>query len=544
MYLNPIETDEYRELVSHFNKIKEFDIKYFLGERIEKDCQKELFLESDGMIFDYSKNRLNSETIKLLINFAEKMGIESEIHRMFSGEKINETENRAVLHTALRETGKKPYDFEGKAILPLIKQERQKMKYISEKIRLGQWKGFNGKVVDTIVNIGIGGSDLGPKMATEALKAYSNRDIVIHYVSNVDGSDISETLSKCNPEKTLFIIASKTFNTQETMTNAFFARDWIENFFNSKKSVSMHFLALSTNVNAVKDFGVDEKNILKFWDWVGGRFSLTSVIGLSTMIAIGYENFFQMLKGFNKMDNHFRETPLKENIPVIMGLIGFWYNNLFNFEAHAILPYCQYLHRFPAYLQQGDMESNGKSIDRNGNKVIYNTGPIIWGEPGTNGQHAFFQLIHQGTKIIPCDFIGYINPTNSTDDHHDKLMANFFAQTEALAFGKSNTELKNENIKEDLIPFKTFEGNRPTNTFLFNKLTPYSLGQLISMYEHKIFTQGILWNIYSFDQWGVELGKVLAKKILPELNTDYSKDLQHDASTNNLINYYKKNKIK
>jgi len=462
---------------------------------------------------------------------------------MFKGNKINKTEKRSVLHTALRETENKKYLVDGIAILPLIEQERNKMKDISNKIRTNKWQGYGGKTINTIVNIGIGGSDLGPLMATEALKAYSDRNLSIHYVSNVDGSDIMEVLAKCNPETTLFIIASKTFTTQETMTNANFAREWLVNHFKSRKSVSNHFLALSTNIEAVIKFGIDKENILEFWDWVGGRYSLTSVIGLSTMISIGYDKFYEMLRGFNSMDNHFRHKPINENIPVLMGLLGFWYNNLFEFDTHAVLPYCQYLHRFPAYLQQGDMESNGKSIDRNGNKVNYSTGPIIWGEPGTNGQHAFYQLIHQGTKIIPSDFIGYINPTNSTDDHHEKLMANFFAQTEALAFGKSIDELKQENIERELIPFKVFEGNRPTNTILFNKLTPYTFGQLISMYEHKIFTQGILWNIYSFDQWGVELGKVLAKKILPELKPNFSEKLQHDESTNKLINYYKKNRV-
>ena len=542
MYKNPIEAKEYQALVDHFNSIKDLDIVDLLTKRQNENDQYDCTVESDGILFDFSKNRNDSKTIELLVKFADSMGLRSEIENMFSGEKINKTENRAVLHTALRETGDKLYTVDNISIIPLIKNEQKKMKFISEKIRAGEWKSFNGKKINAIVNIGIGGSDLGPLMATEALKVYSKRDIIVRYVSNVDGSDIKEVLSECNPENTLFIIASKTFTTQETMTNANYAREWVIDHFNSDKSVSSHFLALSTNVEAVKEFGIDENNILKFWDWVGGRYSLTSVIGLSTMISIGYDNFYDMLKGFNSMDEHFRTEPFEKNIPVLMALLGFWYNNLYEFDSHAVLPYCQYLHRFPAYLQQGDMESNGKSIDRNGNKVKYSTGPIIWGEPGTNGQHAFYQLIHQGTKIIPCDFIGFVNPVNSTDDHHEKLMANFFAQTEALAFGKGKDKLIEEGVKKSLIPFKVFEGNRPTNTILFNKLTPYSFGQLVAMYEHKIFTQGILWNIYSFDQWGVELGKVLAKKILPELKPDFSDDLQHDDSTNKLIKYYKKNR--
>jgi glucose-6-phosphate isomerase len=381
-------------------------------------------------------------------------------------------------------------------------------------------------------------------MVCEALKFYSHRELNFFFISNIDGSDIKEALKECNPERTLFIIASKTFTTQETMTNAYYAKDWLSEFFETGEAVGKHFLALSTNIKAVKEFGIDENNILKFWDWVGGRYSLTSAIGLSIMISIGYDNFYSMLKGFNSIDNHFRYTDFNKNIPVIMGLIGFWYNNFFGFETHAVLPYSQYLHRFPAYLQQADMESNGKSTDRNGNSVEYQTGTIVWGESGTNGQHAFYQLIHQGTKTIPADFIGFVNSVNSTDEHHDKLMANLFAQTEALAFGKGIGKLKEENIPDSLIPFKVFEGNRPTNTILFNELTPYSLGQLIALYEHKIFAQGILWNIYSFDQWGVELGKVLAKKILPELSSDFSGELKHDSSTNKLINYYKRNKYK
>jgi glucose-6-phosphate isomerase len=539
MYTNPIKTEEYKLLMEHFKKIKYLHIKDLLKGNISINP---FLIEYDGVYFDYSKNRITPETIALLLKFAKKMKLSSEIGRMYDGDKINETENRAVLHVALRETGQKVYTVDGINVLPFIEQERDKMKLISNKIRNGSWLGFSKKKINTIVNIGIGGSDLGPLMVSEALKAYSDRGITNYFVSNIDGSDINEVLGKCNPENTLFIIASKTFTTQETMTNALYARDWVVQFFKLQDAVANHFLALSTNTEAAKSFGVKPTNILKFWNWVGGRYSLTSAIGLSIMISIGYNNFFDMLRGFNSIDKHFKETPLNNNIPVIMGLLGFWYNNFFNFNTYAILPYSQYLHRFPAYLQQGDMESNGKSVDRNGEKITYSTGPVIWGEPGTNGQHAFYQLIHQGTNIIPSDFIGFVNPVNSTNDHHTKLMANFFAQTEALAFGKEAKQLKLEGVKESLIPFKTFEGNRPTNSILFNKLTPYSLGQLTAIYEHKIFIQGILWNIYSFDQWGVELGKMLAKKILPELKPDFSgKKRQHDISTNNIINYYKKN---
>jgi len=534
MYENPTKTTEYLKLQKHFSIIKNIKITDFILKR-----KKNFVTEFDGIYLDYSKNRIDDTTFDLLLQFADKMKLKEEIQRMFSGKKINATENRAVLHTALRETGNQEYSVDNISIMPLIIRQREKMKKVSNLIRTGKWKGYSGKSINTIVNIGIGGSDLGPKMVTEALKAYSDRTLNFHFVSNIDGSDLTEVLKKCNPEKTIFIIASKTFTTQETMTNAYYARKWLLDFYNTEAAIMNHFLALSTNIKEVKRFGIDENNIFEFWDWVGGRYSLTSVIGLSIMISIGWDNFYSMLQGFNSIDKHFKENDFKDNIPVIMGLIGFWYNNFFDYKTQAILPYSQYLHRFPAYLQQADMESNGKSVDRNGNKVEYQTGPIIWGEPGTNGQHAFYQLIHQGTKIIPSDFIGFINPINSTEEHHDKLMANFFAQTEALAFGKNIEELRKEGVAESLIPFKIFEGNRPTNTLLFEKLTPYSLGQLIAIYEHKIFTQGILWNIYSFDQWGVELGKALAKKILPELKNNFSDELKHDKSTNKTIKYYK-----
>lgn len=538
MYSNPTETTEYMELLKHFKENKDITIK----DLFKENEQRKFNIEFDDVFFDYSKNRISDETIKLLLKFAEKMNLKTEIERMYSGDKINETENRAVLHTALRETGDRVYKIDGVSVMPLIIKERNKMKEMSDLIRNGKWNGYSGKPVNTVVNIGIGGSDLGPKMVFEALKAYSLDSLDFYFVSNVDGSDLMEVLKKCKPETTLFIIASKTFTTQETMTNAYYAREWLFEFYKTYKATSSHFLALSTNIQEVKKFGIDENNILEFWDWVGGRYSLTSVIGLSIMISIGYDNFYSMLKGFNSIDDHFIDTEFEQNIPVIMGLIGFWYNNFFGFETAAILPYSQYLHRFPAYLQQADMESNGKSTDRNGRTVEYETGTVIWGEPGTNGQHAFYQLIHQGTKIIPSDFIGFIKPVNSTEEHHDKLMANFFAQTEALAFGKGIEDLKEEGVDKKLIPFKIFRGNRPTNTLLFDKLTPYSLGQLIAIYEHKIYTQGILWNIYSFDQWGVELGKVLAKKILSELKSNFSRELKHDISTNMLINYYKNKK--
>ena len=495
-------------------------------------------IKNEGLYFDYSKNIINDDTLKLLFELANACFLKDEIERMFTGQKINETEDRAVLHIALRNVKNKPIKIDGEDVVPDVNSVLDKMKSFSEKVRSGDWKGHTGKSIKNIVNIGIGGSDLGPVMVSEALKYYSKKELDLYFVSNVDDTHIVEVLNKIDAEETLFIIASKTFTTIETMTNANTARNWLIDKMNSDDAVAKHFVALSTNADDVSAFGIDTNNMFEFWDWVGGRYSLTSAIGLSIMLSIGYENFMDLLKGYNNIDEHFRNEPFEKNIPVIMALLGVWYNNFFNSETYAILPYEQYLHRFPAYFQQGDMESNGKYIDKEGNPVDYQTGPIIWGEPGTNGQHAFYQLIHQGTKLIPADFIGFAKSLNETGEHHKILMANMFAQTEALAFGKSVDELKNEGVDEKLLPHKTFQGNRPTNTIMAEKLTPYVLGQLIALYEHKIFTQGVLWNIFSFDQWGVELGKVLAKRILGELKND-NKINSHDSSTNNLINYFK-----
>ncbi|HNS81734.1 MAG TPA: glucose-6-phosphate isomerase, partial [Kiritimatiellia bacterium] len=464
--------------------------------------------------------------------------LRDEIRAMFSGEKINATENRAVLHAALRNVSNRPIMVDGKNVMPDVRRVLDQMRDFSTRIRSGEWKGFTGKKIRHVVNIGIGGSDLGPVMASEALKAYSDRDITLHFVSNIDGTHLAETLRKLNADETLFIVASKTFTTQETMTNAHSARGWCLASLKDPAAIAKHFVALSTNTEAVKSFGIDPANMFEFWNWVGGRYSLCSAIGLPLMISIGPDHFMEMLRGFHAMDCHFESAPFEQNMPVILGLLGIWYNNFFDAETHAILPYDQYLHRFAAYFQQGDMESNGKYVDRNGSPVKYQTGPVIWGEPGTNGQHAFYQLIHQGTKLIPADFIGFVQSLNPIGDHHDKLMANFFAQTEALAFGKTADEVRAEGTRRALVPHRVFQGNRPTNTIMASKLTPAVLGQLIALYEHKIFTQGIIWNIYSFDQWGVELGKVLATKILKELQDPASAPV-HDSSTSRLISRYR-----
>jgi len=529
----------WKQLGDHFQQIKTLHLRDLFNH--DKKRAEKLSLVEGDIYFDYSKNRINDQTLSLLLQLVEFRNLKEEIEKMFKGQRINRTENRPVLHIALRNFSKKPILVDGQDVMPSVWAVLEKMKIISQDIRSGNWRGYSGKPVKNIVNIGIGGSDLGPRMVTEALKHYSLRDLNYYFVSNIDGTDLQETLNSIKPEETLFIIASKTFTTLETMTNAHTARQWLLAYYKQEKAISRHFLALSTNKEAVEKFGIDPDNMLEFWDWVGGRYSLTSAIGLSIMIAIGYEGFMELLKGFHAMDNHFRYTPFEKNIPVIMALLGVWYRNFFNAQTYAILPYDQYLKYFPSYFQQGDMESNGKSVDRKGNPVTCETGPIIWGEPGTNGQHAFFQLIHQGTTLIPCDFIGFVESLNPIGDHHKKLMANFFAQTEALAFGKDRDRLKQEHVPQELIPFKTFVGNRPTNTILIKKLTPFALGQLIAMYEHKIFTQGIIWDIYSFDQWGVELGKTLAKKIIPELNTEYTAPLNHDSSTNSLISFFKAN---
>ena len=534
------ELKEWKSLQSHYKDAENFNLR----ELFKNDpARAEKFrIINEDMLLDYSKNIVTGQTIKLLLDLAAAVNLKQEIERMFTGEKINETENRPVLHTALRNLSKTPVSVDGKDVMPGVLAVLEKMKSLSDRIRSGEWKGYTGKPIKNIVNIGIGGLDLGPVMAAEALKFYSERSIKTLFVSNIDGTHIAETFKNINIEETLFIIASKTFTTQETMTNAETARSIFLEKAKDVSAVSKHFVALSTNREDVVKFGIDPENMFEFWDWVGGRYSLCSAIGLPVMISIGYDNFMELLKGFHEMDKHFRNEPFEKNIPVIMALLGIWYNNFFNAQSHAILPYDQYLHRFAAYFQQGDMESNGKSVDKNGNSVDYSTGPVIWGEPGTNGQHAFYQLIHQGTKLIPSDFIGFVNPLNKIGDHHSKFMANFFAQTEALAFGKTAEECKAEGVPEKLIPHKTFPGNRPTNSFLIKKLTPYVLGKLISAYEHKIFVQGVIWNVFSFDQWGVELGKVLARKILPELES--SSPVSHDSSTTGLINFYRDNKNK
>ncbi|HEX8459873.1 MAG TPA: glucose-6-phosphate isomerase [Segetibacter sp.] len=499
------------------------------------------------ILFDYSKNIINSKTLQLLFQLAEECQVKEGINAMFNGEKINETEKRSVLHVALRNFSDKAYLVDGENVMPEVEKVRKHMKAFTEKVHSGDWKGFTGKKIKYIVNIGIGGSDLGPVMVTEALKPYWKEGIQAYFVSNVDGTHIAETLKKVTPEETIFLIASKTFTTQETMTNAHTARDWFMKAAGDESHIAKHFVALSTNEKSVVEFGIDPQNMFVFWDWVGGRYSLWSAIGLSIALTIGYDNFEQLLKGAFEVDEHFRTEKFATNIPVIMALIGVWYTNFFGAQSEAILPYDQYMHRFAAYFQQGNMESNGKSADRNGYEVNYHTGPVIWGEAGTNGQHAFYQLIHQGTLVIPCDFIAPANSHIPIGDHHFKLLSNYFAQTEALMNGKTEEEVtaelqKSGKSKEEikkLMKFKVFKGNKPTNSFLLKEITPLSLGSLIAMYEHKIFVQGIIWNIFSFDQWGVELGKQLANNILPELenNDDVT---GHDSSTNGLINQFKK----
>ena len=498
------------------------------------------FSMAAGDIFlDYSKNLITAETLRMLFDLADQSPLDRMRKAMFAGEKINFTENRAVLHVALRNRSNTPVLVDGVDVMPEVNGVLARMRLFSNKVRTGQWKGHTGKRIKTIVNIGIGGSDLGPVMAYEALKAYSDRELAVRFVSNIDGTHLAEVVRDLNAEETLFIVASKTFTTQETMTNAESARAWLLASLKNPSAVAKHFVALSTNTAKVTAFGIDTENMFGFWDWVGGRYSLCSAIGLPLMLAIGPDHFDELLDGAHAMDRHFLETPFRENMPVLLGLLGIWYNNFLGAASHAILPYDQYLHRFAAYFQQGDMESNGKSVDIQGNPIDYQTGPIIWGEPGTNGQHSFYQLIHQGTKLIPCDFIGFAQSHNPIGDHHAKLMANYFAQTSALAFGKTLAEVEAEGVSASLAPFKVFEGNHPTNSFLLKKLTPYALGQLIALYEHKIFTQGVIWNVNSFDQWGVELGKVLAQQILPDLLPGASNELKHDGSTNLLIGKFR-----
>lgn len=533
----------WKALQQHYKQVK----KLHLRDLFEEDPKRfEKFSVRFGdILLDYSKNRITSETMKLLLQLAREVKVKKWIEKMFNGEKINFTENRAVLHVALRNRSKRAIYVDGNDVMPAVRAELAKMKTFSEEVRSGKWKGYTGKAITDVVNIGIGGSDLGPLMVCEALKPYRST-LNVHFVSNVDGTHIAETLKKVNPETTLFLIASKTFTTQETMTNAQTARAWFLESAKESDAVAKHFVALSTNAKAVAEFGIDTKNMFGFWDWVGGRYSLWSAIGLSIALFIGFENFEELLQGAFEMDEHFRTTPFDKNLPVILALLGIWYNNFFGAETYAILPYDQYLHRFAAYFQQGDMESNGKRITRSGEVVDYSTGQIVWGEPGTNGQHAFYQLIHQGTKLIPCDFLAPAISHNPIGEHHMILLSNFFAQTEALMKGKTAKEVRNElesqGLKkkeiEKLLPHKVFEGNRPTNSILIKQLTPKTLGSLIAMYEHKIFVQSIIWDINAFDQWGVELGKELAKAILPELK-DETPVKTHDASTNGLINHYK-----
>jgi glucose-6-phosphate isomerase len=543
--INPTGTAAWKSLEHHAKEMKQLHMKELFA--TDANRFKKYAYYFNDLVVDFSKNIINDESINLLLQLANECKLKEAIEAMFEGDLINETEKRSVLHIALRNFSDKPIYTEGKNVMDDVKKVQEQMKSFCNKVHSGEWKGFTGKKIKYIVNIGIGGSDLGPFMVTEALKPYWIEGIQAYFVSNVDATHIAETLKKVNAEETLFLIASKTFTTQETMTNAHTAREWFLKTAKDENQIAKHFVALSTNENEVTKFGIDKQNMFAFWDWVGGRYSLWSAIGLSIALTIGYENFEELLKGAHDVDVHFRSTAFDKNIPVLMALISLWYVNFFGAQTEAILPYDQYLHRFAAYFQQGNMESNGKSVDRNGEEVDYHTGPIIWGEPGTNGQHAFYQLIHQGTVLIPCDFIAPAQSHNAIGDHHQKLLSNFFAQTEALMNGKSEEEVEGELIKQGkndeeiaaLTPFKMFSGNRPTNSILVKKITPHSLGELIAMYEHKIFVQGVIWNIFSFDQWGVELGKQLANQILPQLENDEIIS-SHDVSTNGLINAYKK----
>ncbi len=541
---NPTKTENWKKLSEHFKQVKGLQMK----ELFLKDPERfsKFSIRFQDILADYSKNRITDETMQLLVGIAHECNLSDAIEKMFSGDRINETEDRAVLHIALRNRANTPILVDGKDVMPEVNRVLDKMKGFSERIHSGAWTGYTGRKIADIVNIGIGGSDLGPVMATECLRHYAMEGMHVHFISNVDGTHISETLKKVRPETTLFMVASKTFTTQETMTNALTARKWFVDHAGDAQHVARHFVAISTNAEKVKAFGIDPENMFEFWDWVGGRYSLWSSIGLSIACYIGFDNFSALLDGAYEMDMHFRNEPFERNIPVILALIAIWYTNFFGAESEVILPYDQYMHRFPAYFQQGNMESNGKSIDRAGRPVAYQTGPVIWGEPGTNGQHAFYQLIHQGTKLIPADFLAPAISHNPIGEHHSILLSNFFAQTEALMAGKGKEEVladlfeegKNKEEIKRLWPYRAFEGNRPTNSILFKQLTPRTLGSLVAMYEHKIFTQGVIWNIFSFDQWGVELGKQLAKNILPELK-HAQPVTSHDSSTNGLINAYK-----
>jgi len=534
----------WQALVQHQQEINDLHMRDLFAQDPQRF--KRFSLRLGDILFDFSKNRITEKTMQLLVDLAHQANLDQRIAAMFSGQKINTTEDRAVLHIALRNRSNEPIFVDGQDVMPEVKRVLEKMRSFSEAVRSGAWKGYTGKPITDIVNIGIGGSDLGPKMVCEALKPYARPDLRAHFVSNVDSTDLVETLKTLNPETTLFLVASKTFTTQETMTNAHSARQWFLSAAKSEAAIAKHFAAMSTNTDAVSKFGIDPENMFEFWDWIGGRYSLWSAIGLSIVLYLGMDRFEELLSGAHKVDRHFRAAPFERNIPVIMGLLGIWYNNFFGAHSHAILPYDQYLAHFPAYFQQGDMESNGKSVTQQGEWMDYATGPVIWGQPGTNGQHAFYQLIHQGTQLIPCDFLAAVNSHNPLGDHHPILLSNFLAQTEALMQGKTPSEARSEleaagisgTQLERLVPAKTFHGNRPTNSFLYPKLTPEVLGALIALYEHKIFTQGVIWNVNSFDQMGVELGKQLAKKILPELSSE-TQVTSHDSSTNGLINTIK-----
>ncbi|HET7081664.1 MAG TPA: glucose-6-phosphate isomerase [Chloroflexia bacterium] len=531
------ERPAWQALTAHHEAIKDVHLRTLFAEDAQRG--ERLTADAVGLYFDYSKHRVTDETIRLLLALAEECRLQDQIAAMFRGEKINNTEDRAVLHVALRAPRDASIMVDGQNVVPEVHAVLDQMSNFADRVRSGAWRGHTGQRIRNVINIGIGGSDLGPVMAYEALRAYSDRDMTFRFVSNVDGTDFVEATRDLNPAETLFIISSKTFTTLETMANARAARAWAMAGLNDEQAVAKHFVAVSTNAKEVAKFGIDTANMFPFWDWVGGRYSMDSAIGLSTMLAVGPENFRAMLAGFHAMDEHFRTAPLERNLPVLMGLLTIWYNNFFGAQTVAVLPYDQYLKRFPAYLQQLTMESNGKSVTRAGRGVTYETGPIFWGEPGTNGQHSFYQLIHQGTKLIPCDFIGFSRTLNPLDDQHDMLMANMFAQTEALAFGKTAEEVRAEGTAEDLVAARTFEGNHPTTTILAERLTPELLGSLIALYEHSVFTQGAIWDIDSFDQWGVELGKVLATRIIPELSSAGEPDLKHDSSTNTLIRRYR-----
>ncbi|HRT61550.1 MAG TPA: glucose-6-phosphate isomerase [Syntrophales bacterium] len=544
---DPTSTEAWKLLAEHYRQVKDLHMKdLFAG---DPDRFSRYSIGFNDILVDYSKNRITGDTLPLLVRLAEEAGLGEAIEKMFSGDRINETEDRPVLHIALRNRGNSPVYVDGKDVMPQVNEVLKKMKAFSMNVISGKWKGYTGKKITDIVNIGIGGSDLGPVMVTECLRPYA-KGPPVHFISNVDGTQITETLNRLKPDRTLFLIASKTFTTQETMTNAFTAREWFLNYAREPRHIPNHFVAISTDAEKVRAFGIDRENMFIFWDWVGGRYSLWSAIGLSIACRVGFENFTELLQGAYEMDCHFRNAPFPENIPVILALLGVWYNNFFDARTEAILPYDQYMHRFPAYFQQGNMESNGKSVDRSGRKVAYQTGPVVWGEPGTNGQHAFYQLIHQGTKMVPADFLAPALSHNPVGEHHMILLSNFFAQTEALMRGKTEEEVTADLRKEGrsdgeiakLLPYRVFEGNRPTNSILFRKLTPRVLGSLIAMYEHKIFVQGVLWNIFSFDQWGVELGKQLAGRIQTELKNE-KPVASHDSSTNGLINAFKKMRV-